>query len=204
MNTVHHAFWTYFVFRKKKNLVKWFVAGAVCPDIIYFIMFLFIGIQKETLSLGLFPDLLKMPMFGFQSGVSNASATQLHNLIRELFKHPVVDILRVVGHSLLVWSVVFGLTVWCSGLKLSPLKAFLWGWLGHNVTDLLTHITDATPLFWPVSDMVIRGPISYWNPNYHGREFSTINNILTLLAIIYLTREVWKRKKYEEKAGTAQ
>jgi hypothetical protein len=204
MNTVHHAFWTYFVFRKKKNLVKWFVLGAIWPDIIYFIMFLFIGIQKGILSPGLFFDLLKMPMFGFQSGVPNASATQLHGLVLELFKHPVVVTLRVAGHSLLVWSVAFGLIVWRSGLQISPLKAFLWGWLGHTVTDLLTHVTDATPLFWPVSDIVVRGPVSYWNPDYYGREFSIVNNILTLLAIIYLIREAWKTKKYKKKVETAQ
>jgi hypothetical protein len=194
MNTLHHGFWTYFLLRKKEYLVKWFVIGAIAPDVIYFIMFLYMGIQKGILSPELFANLVKLPMFGFSSDMSNMALTQLHDFILEMFELPIVVILRFAGHSLVVWSIVFGLVLWRTGLKLSPLKALIWGWTGHILTDFLTHVTDATPIFWPLSDIIIRGPISYWNPDYFGREFNMINTVLTFTAIIYLVYEAIKKR----------
>ncbi|UOQ93990.1 metal-dependent hydrolase [Halobacillus shinanisalinarum] len=186
MNTIHHGFWTYFIFRKKRQLVKWFVIGSIAPDIIYFVMFLYLGVQKEILTLSLLLDLFKMPMFGFPSDSSNMALTQLHDFILEMFQHPIVEILRFTGHSLLVWTILSGLVYWRMGFKLSPLKAFLLGWLGHILTDLLTHATDATPILYPLSDLIVRSPISYWNPDYYGKEFNIVNNILLVLATVYL------------------
>jgi hypothetical protein len=99
MNTLHHGFWTYFVFRKKKHLVKWFVLGAIAPDLIYFFMFLYLGIQKGILSPSLLSDLFKMPMFCFSSEMSNMALTELHDFILEMFQHPFVVVLRFAGHS---------------------------------------------------------------------------------------------------------
>jgi hypothetical protein len=189
MNTLHHGFWTYFVFRKKKHLVKWFILGAIAPDLIYFFMFLYLGIQKGILSPSLLSDLFKMPMFGFSSEMSNMALTELHDFILQMFQHPFVVVLRFAGHSLLIWGIISGITFWIKGLKLSPLTALLWGWFGHIITDLLTHATDATPIFYPVSDLIIRSPISYWNPEYYGVEFNIVNNILLFLAILYLIYE---------------
>jgi hypothetical protein len=135
-----------------------------------FFMFLAVGIQKEIFNASLILDLLKLPLFGFYSDMSSLVATR--DFICKLFEHPVVHVVRVAMHSLFVWIVVFSLISPRSGLKLSPLKAFLWGSLGHVLTNLLTHVEDASPLFWPASDIVIRGPLSYWHPNYNGREFS--------------------------------
>lgn len=197
MNTLHHAFWTYVVARKKKDLVKWFVIGAIWPDIIYFVMFLFAGVQKEAFTSTLFLDLLKLPAFGFSFDAASVAAT--HEFICKLFEHPIVDGVRIAMHSLFIWTLAFGLIAINSGVKLSPIKAFLWGWLGHVVTDLFTHASDAIPIFWPVSDMVIRSPVSYWHPDYYGREFGVINAILTFLAVFYLISDAWKRRKQEKK-----
>jgi hypothetical protein len=199
MNTLHHGFWTYFFFRKKKHLVKWLVFGAVAPDLIYFIMFLVMGIQQGILKPGIFLDLFKLPMFGFSSNMSNMALAELHDFILEMFRHPLVEVLRYIGHSLFVWGIIFGLLSFKKGWRLSPFMAFLLGWIGHIITDLLTHVTDATPIFYPISDLIIRGPISYWNPSYFGQEFNLINNLLFAIAVIYLVYEMVKTRRQKKK-----
>jgi hypothetical protein len=193
MNTLHHGFWTYFVFRKKRHLVKWFVLGSIAPDLVYFFMFLYLGVLKGILSLSLVGDLTKMPMFGFSSEMPNMALSGLHDFILEMFQNPIVVVLRFAGHSLLFWVIVSGIVFWIKGLKLSPLRALLWGWLGHIITDLLTHATDATPIFYPISDFILRSPVSYWNPQYFGVQFNVINNILLFLATLYLIYEFIKK-----------
>jgi hypothetical protein len=204
MNTLHHGFWTYFVFRKKRHLVKWFVLGSIAPDLIYFFMFLYLGVQKGILSLSLLGDLMKMPMFGFSSEMPNMALTELHDFILEMFGHPIVVVLRYAGHSLLFWVIVSGIVFWIKGLKLSPLNALLWGWLGHIITDLLTHATDATPIFYPISNFIFRSPVSYWNPQHYGVQFNIINNILLFLAILYLIYEFMVKRRASKRKVRAR
>ncbi|MBF0706662.1 hypothetical protein IQ283_08565 (plasmid) [Alkalihalobacillus hwajinpoensis] len=186
-------------FEKKKNLVKWFLLGAVGPDVIYFIMFFFLAIEKGILNTQLFVDVFQLVMSGFEMDSSSKSVNQLHDFILEMFNNPVVDMLRKTGHSLIIWGIVYGGVVWRKGLKLTRLHALLFGWVGHIITDLLTHVTDATPIFYPISDFVIKGPVSYWNPNYYGKEFQTINTILIIVATVYMVYDFIKYKRRNKK-----
>jgi membrane-bound metal-dependent hydrolase YbcI (DUF457 family) len=63
---------------------------------------------------------------------------------------------------------------------------FLLGWLGHAVVDFLTHVDDTRPLFWPVSDWMWSSPVSYYNPDYYGREFSFASNGVAVGIVAYL------------------
>ncbi|MGH3087607.1 MAG: hypothetical protein ACRDSJ_09855 [Rubrobacteraceae bacterium] len=63
---------------------------------------------------------------------------------------------------------------------------FLLGWFGHTIVDFLTHVDDARPLFWPISDWLWSSPVSYYNPDYYGREFSLMVNGLAFVIIISL------------------
>jgi hypothetical protein len=192
MNTLHHAFWTYVLFRKKQHLAKWFVAGAVWPDVIYFAMFLSLVVQSESLGASVIGEILTSPLFLFYSDPS--SLEEARDFVCKLFEHPTVHFVRVAIHSILIWATAFLFSAIKSGLKLSPLNAFLWGWLGHILIDLLTHVRDATPLLWPASDIVIPGPLSYWDPQYNGAEFSAINSLFTGIAIVYLLYKAWSKR----------
>ncbi|CAN5910098.1 hypothetical protein BH23ACT11_BH23ACT11_12640 [soil metagenome] len=63
---------------------------------------------------------------------------------------------------------------------------FLIGWLGHTLADFLTHVTDTRPLFWPVSEWEWSSPVSYYNPNYFGREFFFVSHALMVLTMAVL------------------
>lgn len=67
---------------------------------------------------------------------------------------------------------------------------FLLGWLGHTVVDFLTHVDDGRPLFWPLSDWMWSSPVSYYDSDYYGREFSLINNVVavSILAVLFAKR----------------
>ncbi|CAN5674881.1 MAG: metal-dependent hydrolase [Actinomycetota bacterium] len=74
-------------------------------------------------------------------------------------------------------------------------RMFLWfllGWLGHTVVDFLTHVDDGRPLFWPLSDWLWSSPVSYYNSEYYGREFSLISNggAVAVMAFLLVKRIV--------------
>lgn len=177
MNTIHHGFWTYFIFRKQKHLVKYFVFGSISPDIIYYIMFLYMAIRYPI----------------------EENSFELHSIVHQMFDHPIVIVLRQLGHSIIVWLILMIITILLTKWKLSPWKALLYGWLGHILIDLLTHVRDAVPILYPLNDYIIRGPISYWDPDFYGREFSIIHSIFFLGAIIYLIIERVRAKKVKKK-----
>ena len=73
---------------------------------------------------------------------------------------------------------------------------FLIGWIGHAFADFLTHVDDTRPLFWPITDWQWSSPVSYYNPNYYGREFFFISHVLLLLTMAaLLVRRIRGRKK---------
>ncbi len=173
MNTIHHGFWTYFIFRKQIHLVKYFVFGSILPDIVYYIMFLYMAIRYPI----------------------EENSFELHSIVHQMFDHPLVIVLRQLGHSIPVWLVLMIITIVLTRWRLSPWKAILYGWLGHIIIDLLTHVEDAVPLLYPLNDYIVRGPISYWDPDFYGREFSIIHSIFFVAAIVYLIVERVKLKK---------
>ncbi|QST00656.1 DUF4184 family protein [Pontibacillus sp. ALD_SL1] len=172
MNTLHHGLWTYIALRKEKEAVPYAIVGSVFPDFIYYIMFFYILIFGDIFTATAIQEL------GW-GGV-------VHDLAHALFAHPVVEVLRQAGHSIFIWGIAFALVVYYKGWKMNKWTGFMYGWLGHVVIDLLTHVNDAIPIFYPVSDVIIRGPVSYWDRSYYGDIFSLVNGILIGLAIIYL------------------
>ncbi|KUP08496.1 hypothetical protein Q75_02415 [Bacillus coahuilensis p1.1.43] len=178
MNTPDHGFWTYFLFRKRKGLVKFFVLGSLLPDVVYYVMFIYLG-----LTTGLLFD-----------GNALSGPFPFYELTMMMFNHPVVLVLRQGGHSLVVWLTVFLFTLLVTRLRLTPWMAFVYGWLGHVVTDFLTHVSDAIPIFYPLSHTVIPGIVSYWEPQYYGHEFSIINGLLIVAAILYLLLD-WSKSR---------
>ncbi|MGD6818559.1 DUF4184 family protein [Metabacillus sp. 113a] len=171
MNTLHHGFWTYMIFRKKKQAVKYFVIGSMAPDFIYFIMFFYLLLKNILMNwLGL-----------------NETAFSLREAVHGLFDEPVTIVLRQGGHSLFIWTAAFVIIAAISRkIWLNGWLAFAYGWLGHILIDLLTHVQDAVPVFYPISDYIFRGPISYYDRDFFGREFSLMNSVLIAIAVLYL------------------
>lgn len=72
---------------------------------------------------------------------------------------------------------------------------FLIGWLGHTFADFLTHVNDTRPLFWPISDWQWSSPVSYYNPDYYGRQFFFVSHALMLLTMVGLLVLRLRRRK---------
>lgn len=198
MTSFDHAFWTYFFTRKKKPYVKWFVIGSVSPDLVYFFAFAYIGIQEDTLKPMLLFELIKLVISGYSPDIlSDRSFNQINLLFGKVFTDPYVANARMITHSLFLWSISYVALICTKGRKLGASKAFLLGWCGHLIVDVFTHVTDAVAFLYPISNWTIRGPISYWNPNYYGREFYLINLVLTSFSAIFLfyegVRGKWKK-----------
>ncbi|AZB41358.1 hypothetical protein CEF21_02970 [Bacillus sp. FJAT-42376] len=184
MNTLHHGFWTYILFRKKKQFIQYFVIGSMAPDFIYFIMFFYLLIKNLLLHL---------------FGLSNA-AFSLRHAVHGLFDEPVTIVLRQAGHSLFIWVLAFAAIAAISRkMWVNAWLAFSYGWLGHILVDLLTHVQDAVPLFYPVSGIIFRGPVSYYDRHFFGREFSIINSVLIGMAVLYLILEKARKKRRAKK-----
>ncbi|WP_281658473.1 metal-dependent hydrolase [Halobacillus sp. Cin3] len=178
MNTLHHGYWTFFATRKKKY-TGWFVFGSILPDIVYYVMFLYLSVSRRA----------------WEVADDENPMRSLFHLVYDLFEHPVVFILRQAGHSVFVWAVVFVVLLVWKGRKLNAWTALAYGWLGHIVLDLLTHVEDAVPMFYPVSSYTFRGPVSYWDDDYHAAAFSLVNTTLIVLSLIYMFVKKVKDKR---------
>ncbi|MDJ0799811.1 MAG: hypothetical protein QNJ51_23900 [Calothrix sp. MO_167.B12] len=67
-----------------------------------------------------------------------------------------------------------------------PLSVLLLSALAHSFLDFPVHNDDAHRHFYPFSDYRFISPISYWNPQYHGRVVSLVERLLVLGATIYV------------------
>ena len=181
MNTLHHGYWTYFFARKKKKLVKYAIIGGIAPDLIYFAMFIYLSFSENLYSII----------------TSENRSSSFHRFIHLLFEHPVGSLMRQMGHSIFIWSVVFAGIVLLKGFKLNKWTAFLYGWLGHIIVDFLTHANDAIPIFYPVHPYVFHSPISYWDSRHDGDIFSIVNYLLMGSSIVYLLIQK-KRRKFDK------
>jgi membrane-bound metal-dependent hydrolase YbcI (DUF457 family) len=107
--------------------------------------------------------------------------------------HPITRAL----HSYLPAGLAFVLAYLAGWMWLLP---WLGGVLSHVLLDMLTHVSDAYPILWPLSDYRFPTPISYWDPAYHGREFNLIEQTalfgtLLVLSIRYLRRRLSAGRK---------
>ncbi|MDZ4719611.1 MAG: metal-dependent hydrolase [Roseiflexaceae bacterium] len=64
---------------------------------------------------------------------------------------------------------------------------FAAGCLIHTMLDIPTHVTDGPLLFFPFEWSIrFHSMISYWDPRYHGREFTIFELILDAFLLAYL------------------
>ena len=60
--------------------------------------------------------------------------------------------------------------------------------LVHIAGDLPVHVKDAHRHFWPISDWKFISPVSYWDPDHHGRLFMLFEMLLGILMVAVLFR----------------
>lgn len=66
----------------------------------------------------------------------------------------------------------------------------------HIAGDLPVHVDDAHRHLWPLSDFRFVSPISYWDPDHHGRQFMFVEAALGLALCAVLFRRfkaLWVR-----------
>ena len=142
---------------------------------------------------GLFPDL---PMFAMV-GASRMMDGKV-NLWRQpdgLYWTDPWRTLTDLCHSIPIWTVLAlaGLLGWRRGgprlaLAGQALLVFAAGAFIHSLADLLVHTQDAHAHFLPLSDWRFHSPVSYYQRDHFGREFSVLELGLALVATWFLFR----------------
>jgi len=65
--------------------------------------------------------------------------------------------------------------------------------LMHTVTDLPLHNDDGHPHFWPLSLWIYQSPVSYWDPDHFGLQWSVVELIIAAGLIIFLWRRTIRK-----------
>lgn len=157
MNTYEHFFWNYAIFHRKPWAWKVAVGGLV-PDMVYFVAFF-----PKVFSYGSFMEWMHDPLW---------------HIVWDSFVAKSVHSLAIWSAFLILFLVIF------KKETLGRVSPFLWGWGLHITSDALTHVSDGYALFFPLSDYRFAAPVSYWETEFHAKEFFWISH--TLMAGLFL------------------
>ncbi len=120
---------------------------------------------------GVMPDLAYIPLL-FAYHVAHGWTRSAHMLAWDwAWQHP----LTIVPHTVTGCAVGLAIVRW---RRPEWFTAVAVGWGSHVVIDALTHVSDAYPLFWPLSDRRFPSVVSYWEAEYYGRQFFLVNHVL--------------------------
>ena len=141
---------------------------------------------KKTLWMAVIPD---APWF-----ISNIIAYALYGFTRTAFEvawhNPYVLAAQYFMNSFVVIGFIWIVLYFC---KVHHWLPYIYGWAFHAIIDQLTHVSDAYPIFWPLSLNVYPSWISYWERQFFSREFAIINLVVFTIVAIFLLREKHKR-----------
>ncbi len=77
------------------------------------------------------------------------------------------------------------------------LYLYFYSWIFHLLMDMLTHVSDAYEIFWPISSIRFPSFVSYWETRHYSFELNLINFILVTCVMIYLIFKNERIKKFE-------
>ncbi len=167
MDIISHGLWGAIAFGRKAKKSYWKAfAFGVLPDLFSFIpQFIYLFFSPEAAHFG--------------SGPPSPESIL-----------PLTYMLYNISHSLVIFSIIFGV-VWL--VRKKPMYELL-AWGLHILSDIPTHSTDffPTPFLWPLFDVKING-FSWGQPWFMILNYS-------LLAVVY-TAFIW-HKKYESRRKT--
>ena len=139
---------------------------------------------------GLAPDL---PMFAMVLWATRVAGLPEQEVFSTLFFSDTWQAVFAVDHGLLIWGAVLGLAIWRRNLIL---RCFAGAGSLHAVADFLTHHDDARRQFWPVSEWVLRSPVSYWDARYYGNTFGVFEVALVVMLAILLC---WRLRRWRDR-----
>lgn len=170
MSPYEHFFWNYVIFYRKPW--AWKVGlGGIFPDLVYMAAFI--------------PKLFSYHSF--------------HEWMMDPLWDKVWDSLIAKSvHSFAIWAIVVFLILMIKVISgkeniFMLIFPFLIGWGLHIVADALTHVSDGYALFFPFSSYRFPAPVSYWEIEFHGREFFWISHFLMIGLLLFWTGSKLKR-----------
>lgn len=124
-------------------------------------------------------------------------------LFRDLFfNDPWVKTAHNLFHAPLLIAFYVALGYW---LWRRDGRGHRWGaaifWLGmacaiHTAIDIPVHFDDGPLLLFPFNwDLRFYSPVSYWDSSRYGAPFAIAEHLLILLALIWLARDWWLRRR---------
>ena len=129
------------------------------------------------------------------------------------FENPWVIAAQNLFHSplLLICFIFAGLIAHRRGRRWGA--TFFWLSLSmmlHTLADIPLHVTDGPLLLFPLNwTLRYQSPISYWDPNYFGREWSVFEHLLDLVLLGYLFWRYrpllatwWRRRRLGKRGQT--
>lgn len=163
MNTPAHAVLNLFALERgeRAKLGAWIVAGAVAPDV----------------PGGLF--------YAYQHFVLGRESEAIYPAVYGL---PQWQLVLAPSHSVLVVALVILAARWRGHEGWS---AFGWSAMLHLVADAVTHVADAHPHLWPLTDWRLHSPVSYWDRSHHAALFVP----LELVAVVAASVAGWRRSE---------
>lgn len=128
------------------------------------------------------PDLSLYAMVGVSIFILGVPAG---TVFREYYYSDAWQAVFAVDNSIILWGVLLGLALW-RGWRLVAI--FAASALLHLALDFPLHTHDARPHFWPVSDWVFYGPVSYWDSRAYAGVVRPIEVGLSILFSAILFR----------------
>lgn len=147
----------------------------------------------QVAAFSIFPD---MPYFMVYLATLGKVGSEGRSGFREGILYPIANAthsLSILGIAALVFIL----------LRKRTLYPMLIGWFIHQLGDHLTHVIDTYPLFWPISMKRFPAFVSYWDPEYYGREFFWVNH-LAMMTISTVLIFSWAKKSYRLKRLKAE
>ena len=152
------------------------------------------SVEAALLLGALLPDASLFVMWG----QAKLAGVPEERIWRELYYSDLWQGIGAMSNSLPLFA-LGALLAWAAGGRLvgaaarsrpllSALLAVSAAALLHVLTDLPLHNDDGHPHFWPFSDWIFVSPVSYWDPDHHGRTWSLIELALAALLIAVLWR----------------
>lgn len=135
------------------------------------------------------PDILIFLFFA----VSVLTGASQQNIWEELYFQPGWQRAFSVFNSIPLYALMLVSALW---FRKQGAAVFTGAALIHVVTDFVLHHDDAHAHFFPFSDWRFASPVSYWDPNHHGRVFVFVELALGLAATVLLFRYLkgWKSR----------
>jgi hypothetical protein len=141
---------------------------------------------------GLFPDL---PMFLMVGASKMQGSVNLWRQPDGLYWSGPWQMVIDYAHSLPVWTVLAlaGWLMWrrgtdgMAGAGQGLLIFSAGAWL-HSISDFLVHTTDAHAHFLPFTNWRFISPVSYYQPQHFGREFSFFELVFCVFAAFWIFR----------------